>query len=400
MQNKPNFPKSQMNVNQYNTKNYEKFLPLAGQKNKPNSNPISSKAKIACQKTRPHPPFKVSCFILDLIIKQLIFIFYKAAITKNSLKRLSYRKDTKMSGKKQSKTSINNRISRRSMLQIAAGTGAAALGLNSCATLSTSTKQRAIEGRINQSIVYWCFEKHWDIERTCQIARQLGCKSIELVDPRYWPTLRKYGLVCALTGSHGFEKGMNNPEYHDMCLKELQDSIDACSQYGFPNVITFTGFRENIPDDVGITNCVNGYKRIISYAESKKVNLCLEMLNSRVATEMQGHPGYQGDHTDYCMEIIKRVGSSRMKLLFDIYHVQIMDGDIIARIRQYKDYIGHYHTAGNPGRCEIGDKQEINYKPIMEEIARTGYLGYVGQEFIPTGNPYRSLKEAVILCDV
>ncbi|MBA7697102.1 hypothetical protein ES703_105760 [subsurface metagenome] len=307
-----------------------------------------------------------------------------------------------MSGKKQSKTSINNRISRRSMLQIAAGTGAAALGLNSCATITigTSTKQRAIEGRINQSIVYWCFEKHWDIEQTCKIARHLGCKSVELVDPRYWPTLRKYGLLCALTGSHGFEKGMNNPEYHDMCLKELQDSIDACSQYGFPNVITFTGFRENIPDDVGITNCVNGYKKIIRYAESKKVNLCLEMLNSRVAIEMQGHPGYQGDHTDYCIEIIKRVGSPRMKLLFDIYHVQIMDGDIISRIRQYKDYIGHYHTAGNPGRCEIDDRQEINYKPIMEEIVRTGYLGYVGQEFIPTGNPFRGLKEAVILCDV
>jgi len=119
-----------------------------------------------------------------------------------------------------------------------------------------------------------------------------------------------------------------------------------------------------------------------------------------VAIEMHGHPGYQGDHTDYCMEIIKQVGSPRMKLLFDIYHVQVMDGDIITRIRQYQDYIGHYHTAGNPGRCEIGDKQEINYKPIMEEIVRTGYLGYVGQEFIPTGNPYKSLKEAVILCDV
>jgi len=305
-----------------------------------------------------------------------------------------------MSGNKQSKTSINNRISRRSMLQIAAGIGTAALGLNSCATLGTSTKQRALEGRINQSIVYWCYENYWDIEQTCKVARQLGCKSIELVDPRYWPTLIKYGLICALTGSHGFEKGMNNPEYHDMCLKELQNSIDACYEYGFPNVITFTGFRENIPDDVGITNCVNGYKRIIRYAESKKVNLCLEILNSRVAIEMHGHPGYQGDHTDYCMEIIKQVGSPRMKLLFDIYHVQVMDGDIITRIRQYQDYIGHYHTAGNPGRCEIGDKQEINYKPIMEEIVRTGYLGYVGQEFIPTGNPYKSLKEAVILCDV
>ncbi|MFZ2149489.1 MAG: TIM barrel protein [Sedimentisphaerales bacterium] len=307
-----------------------------------------------------------------------------------------------MSEKKQSKTSINNHISRRSMLQMVAGTGTAAIGLGSCATIGigTSAKQSAIEGRINQSIVYWCYQKYWDIEQTCKVASHLGCKSVELVEPRHWPTLRKYNLVCAILGSHGFDKGMNNPEYHDMCLKELQDSIDACHEYGFPNVITFTGFRENIPDDEGIRNCVDGYKRIIRYAESNKVNLCLEMLNSRVNIEMQGHPGYQGDHTDYCMEIIKKVGSPRMKLLFDIYHVQVMDGDIIARIRQYKDYIGHYHTAGNPGRCEIDDKQEINYKPIMEEIVRTGYLGYVGHEFIPTGSPFKALKEAVILCDV
>ena len=308
-----------------------------------------------------------------------------------------------MSGKNRSKTPINNRISRRSMLQMVAGTGAAgaaALGLGSCAAIGKSAKQRATKGRINQSIVYWCFQKYWDIEQICLTARHLGCKSVELVEPRLWPTLRKYNLVCAILGSHGFEKGMNNPEYHDMCLEELRKSIDVCSAYGFPNVITFTGFRENIPDDVGITNCVNGYKKIIRHAEQKKVNLCLEMLNSRVATEMQGHPGYQGDHTDYCMEIIKKVGSPRMKLLFDIYHVQVMDGDIISRIRQYKDYIGHYHTAGNPGRCEIGDKQEINYKPIMKEIVRTGYTGYVGQEFIPTGKPFKGLKEAVILCDV
>jgi len=305
-----------------------------------------------------------------------------------------------MSEKNRSKIPLDNRISRRGMIQMVAGTSAAALGLGSCASLGKPSKKRATKGRTNQSIVYWCFEKHWDIEKTCQIARHLGCKSVELVEPRFWPTLRKFGLICAITGSHGFEKGMNNPEYHDMCLKKLRASIDVSSEYGFPNVITFTGFRENIPDDVGITNCVNGYKKIIRYAEQKKVNLCLEILNSRVETEMQGHPGYQGDHTDYCMEIIKKVGSPRMKLLFDIYHVQVMDGDIIARIRQYKDYIGHYHTAGNPGRCEIDDKQEINYKPIMEEIVRTGYTGYVGQEFIPTGNPFKGLKEAVILCDV
>jgi hydroxypyruvate isomerase len=166
------------------------------------------------------------------------------------------------------------------------------------------------------------------------------------------------------------------------------------------NVIAFTGYREDIPDDVGAKNCVTGLKKIIGHAERKKVNLCMEILNSRVDVEMKGHPGYQGDHTDYCMDIIKQVGSPNMKLLFDIYHVQVMDGDIISRIRQYKDYIGHYHTAGNPGRGELDDKQEINYPQIMREIVKTGYHGYVGHEFVPTRNPFKSLAEAVTLCDV
>jgi hydroxypyruvate isomerase len=308
-----------------------------------------------------------------------------------------------MSEKSESNEPAHNRISRRSMLQIAAkigASGAAALTLPSYAAADKRMQRAVTRGRINQSITYWCFEKYWDIEKTCQISSRLGCKSIELVEPKHWPTLKKYGLLCALVGSHGFEKGMNNPKYHDTCLQKLRDSIDACAEAGFPSVITFTGFREDIPDDAGIKNCVNGYKKIIGHAEKKKVNLCLEILNSRVAIEMKGHPGYQGDHTDYCMEIVKQVGSPRMKLLFDIYHVQIMDGDIITRIRQCKDYIGHYHTAGNPGRHELDDKQEINYKPIMEEIARTGYTGYVGQEFIPTRDPLQGLSEAVFLCDV
>jgi len=303
-----------------------------------------------------------------------------------------------MSQNNRANRQIHGRISRRNMLQIA--TGAAALTLSSCAVVNKRVEKVVTKGRIKQSIAYWCYEKHWSLEQTCRIAKQLGCKSIELVEPKYWPMLKEYGLVCAIANSHWFDKGMNNPEYHDMCIGKIRDAVDACAEYGFPNVITFTGFREDIPDDVGIGNCVNGYKKIIGYAEKKKVNLCLEILNSRVDIEMKGHPGYQGDHTDYCMEIVKQVGSPRMKLLFDIYHVQIMDGDIVRRIRQYKDYIGHYHTAGNPGRGEIDDTQEINYKSIMQEIARTGYTGYVGQEFIPTRDPLKSLTEAVLLCDV
>jgi hydroxypyruvate isomerase len=296
---------------------------------------------------------------------------------------------------------LSKRTTRRHLLKTSALTAAVLASGRSMARAEPAKKPSTpAPARINQSIVYWCFEKHWDVEKTCQIAKQLGCSSIELVEKQHWPLLKKNGLVCALTASHGFEKGMNNPKYQEMCIEEIRDSIDACAEFNFPNVITFTGFREDIPDDVGLKNCVEGYKRIVGHAEKKKVNLCLEILNSRVKTEMQGHPGYQGDHTDYCMDIIRQVGSPRMKLLFDIYHVQIMDGDIISRIREYKDYIGHYHTAGNPGRKELDDQQEINYRPIMEEIAKTGYEGFVGQEFIPTRDPLQGLREAVELCDV
>jgi hydroxypyruvate isomerase len=287
------------------------------------------------------------------------------------------------------------KISRRKVLQVMAGSGAAMMA----GGVGTSGGERAGAGRIKQSIAYWCVQKYWSIEKTCLVARELGCRSVELVEPKDWPTLKKYGLVCAIANSHWFDKGMNNPQYHEMCLGKLRESIDACADAGFPNVITFTGLAEGIGPEEGIKNCVAGYKKIMSYAEKQKVNLCLEVLNSRVAVDMVGVPGYQGDHTDYCMKIVQQVGSPRMKLLFDIFHVQIMDGDIIARIRQYKDYIGHYHTAGNPGRHELDDRQEINYRPIMEEIARSGYTGYVGHEFIPTHDPLEGLRQAVTLCD-
>jgi len=306
-------------------------------------------------------------------------------------------------GKKREVHAADN-ISRRNMLRMAAGTGAAALALGSCSTMSGAVKRTATKGNINHSVAAWCFAPYWDMEKTCQIAKQLGCKSVELVGPTDFPTLRKHGLVCALapngTPDPPFVKGFNNPEYHEMIIASTRETIDACAEYNFPSVIAFTGFREDIPDDVGARNCVDGLKKVIGYAEEKKVNLCLEILNSRVAVEMKGHPGYQGDHTDYCMDIVMKVGSPRMKLLFDIYHVQVMDGDVISRIRQYKDYIGHYHTAGNPGRCELDDNQEINYPAIMREIVKTGYKGYVGHEFVPAREPLEGLTQAVSVCDV
>jgi hydroxypyruvate isomerase len=291
-------------------------------------------------------------------------------------------------------------MSRRDVLRQMAAAGpflAGTGGLGVCANAEESAAAAA-NGRLNQSIVHWCFADHWDVKKTCQVAQQLGCKSVELVEPKHWPMLKRHGLVCALAGSHWFDKGMNNPKYHEMCLAKLRAGIDACADFGFPNVITFTGLAEDIPQDEGAKNCVAGYKKIIGYAEKKKVNVCLEILNSRVPIQMVGVPGYQGDHTDYCMDIVRQVGSPRMKLLFDIFHVQIMDGDLISRIRQYKDYIGHYHTAGNPGRHELDDTQEINYRPVMQAIVDTGFTGYIGHEFLPTRDPLQGLREALTLC--
>lgn len=286
-------------------------------------------------------------------------------------------------------------ISRRDALCTAGAVAAAAVA-PALATDAPAVKN----GRIKQSLIYWCYSKYWDPPQMAAVAKGLGCVSVELIDPKFWPVLKQAGLTCAIAGSHGFVQGMNNPKYQPKCIEVLRERIDQSADFGCPSVITFTGMAEDIPPDVGMDNCVKGYKQIIGYAEKKGVTLCLEMLNSRVNETMKGHPGYQGNHTDYCIELIKRVGSDRLKLLFDIYHVEIMDGDVIRRIHQHKDYIGHVHTAGNPGRGELDNKQEINYPPIMQALLDVGYKGYVGQEFIPTRDPLQGLKEAVALCDV
>lgn len=260
--------------------------------------------------------------------------------------------------------------------------------------------RRARKGRIRQTFVYWCFEKYWSVEQACRVANQLGCLGLESLPTEHWPTLREHGLRCTLAKAHDFDLGFNDRNSWSQCTEKLRTTIDACADFGCPNIVTFTGTRDRVPDDVGLRNCVEGYKQIIGYAERKNVTLCLEILNSRTGGYMLGRPGYQGDHTEFCIEIVKQVGSPRLKFLFDIYHIQIMDGDIIRRINEHQEYIGHYHTAGNPGRCELDDTQEINYPPIMKAILATGYQGYVGQEFIPTRDPLAGLTEAVELCDV
>jgi hydroxypyruvate isomerase len=230
--------------------------------------------------------------------------------------------------------------------------------------------------------------------------------SIELLDPKYFPLLKESGLRCAIgsidmSPNRPFEKGFNNPKYHERVIQATRDSIDACAEYGYDKVICFTGMSEGLSPDEGAKNCVAGFKKVLGHAERKGVTLCLEMLNTRDSSHpMKGHPGYQGNHTEYCIDIIHQVGSPNLKLLFDIYHVQIMDGDVIRRIKEHKESIAHIHTAGNPGRGELDEHQEIAYRPIMEALVEVGYSGYVGQEFIPTRDPYQGLWQAVSLCDV
>jgi hydroxypyruvate isomerase len=207
-----------------------------------------------------------------------------------------------------------------------------------------------------------------------------------------------------------FVKGLNNPRYHAEVIDATSRMIDDCHAAGFPAVIAFTGYKwkeaedpksGEISRDEGATHCIAALKQLARHAEKQKVTICLEHLNTRDSSHpMKGHPGYQGDDIDYVADIVRQVGSPRVKLLFDIYHVQIMNGDVIRRIDQYRELIGHIHTAGNPGRGELDEHQEINYPPIMRKLVEVGYDGYVGHEFIPTRDPLAGLRQAVELCDV
>lgn len=274
-----------------------------------------------------------------------------------------------------------------------------------------------LKGNIHHSIAYWCFNAlgdQWDIQTLCQVANELGAESVELAPPEDWETIRSNGLVCGLClppyPLPQFHKGLNNKGHHDEILGIAEESIRQASQFGVPNVLVFTGYQWNKVDDPtsgsislkeGAENCVTALKSISKLAEEKKVTLVLEHLNTRDASSpMTGHPGYQGDDIDYVAKIVNDVGSSAVKILFDIYHVQIMNGDICRRIRQYAPLIGHIHTAGSPGRGELDDRQEINYPPIMRTLVEVGYQGFVGHEFIPTRDPKAGLREAIAVCDV
>jgi hydroxypyruvate isomerase len=227
--------------------------------------------------------------------------------------------------------------------------------------------------------------------------------AMEGVDAKHYPMIRELGLKIAITGSHGFAKGPCDPAHREFAVAKIKEGIDRAVEFGAPNVITFTGMRVAGLSDAEMTkNCVEAWKRVIGYAEEKKIRLCLEHLNSRDNTHpMKGHPGYFGDNVDFCVDLIRKVDSPNMKLLFDIYHVQIMNGDVIRRIRQYKDVVAHYHTAGVPGRGELDETQELNYPAIVRAILETGFQGYLAQEFIPTWpDKVKALRHAVRVCDV
>jgi hydroxypyruvate isomerase len=295
-------------------------------------------------------------------------------------------------------------VSRRSALKTLAASTAIGLGGRAALLAAESSPESAVpfkvkNGRILQSVVPWCFNP-MTVSELARHSAAMGLKSVELCDPKFWPELKSLGLTCALAGSHGFAKGFAHVEEHAECVTLLTKRIEECAAAGVERVITFSGFRRGLSDEVGTKNMIAGLKKIVGLAEKKQVTLCLEMLNSRVATTMKGHPDYFCDDMDRSVDICRQIGSERLKVLFDIYHVQIMHGDVTTRLKQYAAYIGHVHTAGVPGRNEIDDTQEINYPPLMKVLLELGYKGYVGQEFIPMRDKIASLAQGVRICDV
>jgi hydroxypyruvate isomerase len=300
-----------------------------------------------------------------------------------------------------SSNDLNSALNRRHLLQSGVG-GLAAFVLadklmanDEPAATEKSAEKAATKGRLKHSVSRWCFGGI-ALPELAKASAEMGFTSIELVGPEDWPVLKEHGLICAMTPSHGIDKGFNDKANHAKCIVAVTKSIDANADAGFPNVICLSGNRaKNLSDEEGLANCVEGLKQVVGLAEKKGITLCLEVLNSRV-----DHKGYMGDTVEWCVEVCRRIGSPRMKILFDIYHVQVQQGDIIARIKQFHEFIGHYHTAGVPGRHELDETQEIYYPAIMRAIVETGFKGFIGQEFVPTRDPLEKLLESIKLCDV
>ncbi len=288
---------------------------------------------------------------------------------------------------------MTQKINRRTFVGASSASVVAGL-LGSKVAIGQEGADMELKGQVKQSVCKWCFGNQ-PLDEFARYCASIGLKSIELVEPPEWSVLKEHGLICAMTPSHGITRGLNRKENHAECLAQIRTSIEKTAEAGFPNVICFSGNRAGMDDDEGLDNCEIAIKEIIGFAEQKNVTICMELLNSK-----RNHPDYMCDRTHWGGELVRRLGSDNFKLLYDIYHMQVQEGDVIDTIREYADCIGHYHTAGVPGRNEIDDTQELYYPAIMRAIVETGFDGYVGQEFIPRRDPLRSLAEGVRICDV
>jgi len=277
-------------------------------------------------------------------------------------------------------------MTRRSVLQ----TIPAALA---CAQAGSAAEPPA--GRLKQSLCRWCYAKI-PLDDLCRQAAEMGVSGVDLVEPADWPTIRKYGLVPTITqGDAKIPDGWNRKESHDRLEAEIRARMVRAADAKVPNVITFSGNRQGMSDEEGKENCVIGLKRVAKFAEDKGVTVCLELLNSKV-----NHKDYQCDRTAWGVDVIRGVDSPRVRLLYDIYHMQIMEGDIIRTIRDNIQYIAHFHTGGVPGRHELDETQELQWRTIAKAIADLNFQGYIGHEFQPTRDPMASLRQAVELCTV
>ena len=255
-----------------------------------------------------------------------------------------------------------------------------------------------LKGNIHHSVCQWTYS-FMPLEELCKTVKDIGFNAIDLIGPKDWPMLQKYGIyssMCYTAGENSLTKGFNDPSQHDRLIKDFLEVIPLMKKAGYKNVICFSGNRNGMDDETGMKNCAAALKKIMPLAEKNGITLIMELLNSKV-----DHKDYMCDHTNWGVGLCKMVGSDNFKLLYDIYHMQIDEGDVIRTIRDNKQYIGHFHTGGVPGRNEINDKQELFYPAIMRAIVDTGFKGYVAQEFIPKAeDKVASLKEAIRICDV
>ena len=300
-------------------------------------------------------------------------------------------------------------MKRRSFFSSTAALSATALGVAASRSQAMTIEKSAADPaytiknhHLKQTVMGWCFNP-MDTLVLAKHSKDIGLVAMEGIDKKHYKDVKALGLGISLVSGHGFTNGPCNPKFHDEVVTKLTDAINLAADVDCKKVITFTGMKfEGMDRDKAIKDCLDTWKEVLPLAEKKGITLCFEHLNSRDGSKpMMGHPGYFGDDVDFCIDLVKQVGSPNFKLLFDIYHVQIMNGDVIRRLRMYKDYIGHYHTAGNPGRCELDETQEINYPAIVKAIIETGYDDYIAQEFIPTwSDPVLALRHACMVCDV